>query len=268
MNVIPIPDDHDLVGLAGDWHGATRWAAAAIKSFGKAGVRTIFHLDDFAFWPGNSGLSYLRRVEAACKENNVEIFLTPGNHEDWNALTGLFVRGDGPQQITEHVYALPRGWRWSLRGREFVSLGGGPSIDYEFRTPGVDWWPSEAITDADIDHVIAGGPADVMLAHDSPNQGTRSVRRIIAENPLGFSAVARAYANVGRERMSRAFTAVRPRLFVHGHYHVYDEVIQRANNATGTWSHRVLSLEQETGHGNAAILDVSNLRSTLLRVPQ
>ncbi|WP_104090890.1 metallophosphoesterase [Cryobacterium sp. N19] len=266
MGQTQIPDDERLVGLAGDWHGATRWGIAVVKALNAAGVRTLFHLGDFGFWPGHTEFSYVQRLEVACAENNVTIYVTPGNHEDWDILKDLFEQGPGPRQITTHIFALPPGWRWTVRKRSFVSLGGAPSIDFEYRTAGEDWWPAEAVSDTDVDRVIAGGHADVMLAHDAPNNATLAVQKIVSVNPIGISPAARAYAAQGRAQMTRAFAAVQPKLYAHGHYHVYDEVSRAANRTTGTWQHHILSLEHELRPGNSAILDVDRLRTTLLKV--
>lgn len=47
-----------------------------------------------------------------------------------------------PVSLSDHVTVLPRGHRWEIAGRSFVSLGGAPSVDYlqPFRHQGESWW--------------------------------------------------------------------------------------------------------------------------------
>jgi hypothetical protein len=107
----------------------------------------------------------------ACADHGVDIWITPGNHEDWGRLTTMWASPENvgqPLQLTDHVRVLPRGCRFELGGRSFVSLGGAPSVDLDRRTVGKDWWAEEAITPEDVELVVEGGHADVMLAHDAP----------------------------------------------------------------------------------------------------
>jgi hypothetical protein len=89
---------------------------------------------------------------------------------------------------------LPRGARFTVVGRSFVSLGGAPSIDFETRVPGGDWWPTEMITYEDVAHVVAGGTADVMLTHDAPDAPwqTPAVHAVCSGNPGGWPKMARS----------------------------------------------------------------------------
>ena len=71
--------------FAGDWHGNLLWATSRIQSIGSSGVKTILHVGDFGIWPGASGKRYLQGVENTCERHDVDILITPGNHEDWGA---------------------------------------------------------------------------------------------------------------------------------------------------------------------------------------
>lgn len=158
------------------------------------------------------------------------MFVTPGNHEDYDQIAELPALDLGHdigevQWITYHIALLPRGHRWERNGWSFVSLGGGPSVDRWSRREGLDWWEAEAITDDDVARVVEAAPADVMLAHDAPDAalGTRAVASVLSSNPIGWPAHALRYATEGRDRMTAAFLTVEPRLFLHGHYHLKDE---------------------------------------------
>jgi len=250
------------VALAGDWHGNTRWAVARIAEIAESGVSLILHLGDFGIWPGTSGRIYLDRLEDACAEHGVGIWVTPGNHEDWGRLTRWWAQPDHagrPLQLTKHIAVLPRGYRFELEGRTFVSLGGAPSVDLANRSRGKDWWPEEMITDEDVTAVVEGGYADVMLAHDAPlaPYEVDRVAHIRTHNEWGWPDRALAYAKVGAERMHKAFIGVAPRLFVHGHYHVVGEAtVALPDRAHDT---RIWSLNCDGVDGNVRYLDLGTL---------
>lgn len=264
-----------VVGFAGDWHGDTAWAVQQVRDLGDRGVRVLCHVGDFGIWPGPTGRRYLQAVEQACAEHGVTMLVTPGNHEDWDQIAATVPRdlGDGwgaVRHLSDGVKVLPRGHRFTLTtaagaARSFVSLGGAPSIDFEYRREGRDWWPAEMITDADVDATVAGGHADVMIAHDSPDvpYAVGEVAAILASNPMGWSQQALAYAAVGRKRMHRAYEGVAPTWFFHGHYHVagirqvHDDTTPAVTAAQGqAW---VVALDQQRTAGNVACLDLDSL---------
>lgn len=258
------------VALAGDWHGNTRWAAARIAEVAAYDVALILHLGDFGVWPGPSGRWYIEHLEDACAKYGVGIWVTPGNHEDWGRLARLWAdphHTGRPLHLSKHIAILPRGHRFELKGRSFVSLGGAPSVDLNFRSRGHDWWPQEAITDDDVERVIEGGHADVMLAHDAPlaPYEVPHVARIRAETGT-WPDNALAYARVGAERMHQAFLGVRPLLFAHGHYHVSDETTVELP-ATG-YPTKIWSLNCDGVDGNIRYLDLTTLEEPAHTPPE
>lgn len=65
--------------------------------------------------------------------------------------------------------------------------------------------------------------------------------------------MALAYCAVGRRRLTRALLAVRPRVFVHGHFHVHDERMV----AVDGWKHPVVAVSLGADgdlRGNLALL--------------
>jgi hypothetical protein len=263
------------VVFAGDWHGNLPWATSRIQSVGASGVTTILHVGDFGLWPGNSGRRYLQIVEKTCARAGVELLVTPGNHEDWARLTALWAnprRRDPetgaplPLQLTDHIRVLPRGHRFTIGGTSFLSFGGAASVDRHLRTEGVDWWPEEMPSEADVDYAIAGGPVDVLVAHDSPEAEwcVPAVRETLARNPLGWPQTSLTWAAVSRERVNRVFETVRPRLLVHGHHHVWGTRTVRLHGSAH--STQVVSLAADGGSGNVWRLDLDDLtRAALIR---
>lgn len=255
----------DVVGLAGDWHGNTRWAMDAVRRLAvDHRVTTLLHLGDFGIWPGPPGEAYLHKVDRVCHQHNVRLLVTPGNHENWPRInrTPVEARDDiGPVVwLRDHIAVLPRGHRFTLNDRSVVSLGGAPSVDFEHRTPGKDWWVEEMIGHNEAAVAAAAGRAEIMLTHDSPGSPwcTRKVAHVCTTNSGGWSTAALAYAAVGRQRLTLAFQGVRPDVLVHGHYHVADEAVVTHRGHTC----RVVALHMDGHDGNLALLDTGDLTVT------
>lgn len=256
MNESPFDRGDTVVAIAGDWHGSTSWAQTAIPFLGRLGVQTIYHLGDLGYMGESRGTGYARRLDDWLTEADIILACTPGNHSNWAALDQGFAEHPGQQLVLEpRVRMLPRGFRWTHAGRSFVSLGGGPSIDRDTRIPFRTWWPTEAITDQDVQDVVAGGHAEIMLTHDAPLTGTKIVARIRDAKPLASTPKIEAtyqYAREGAERVETAFRAVRPHAAFHGHFH------QAAKIELPT-GQRVFSLDREWTRGNLGLLDLTTL---------
>jgi Icc-related predicted phosphoesterase len=254
------------VVFAGDWHGNLPWATSRIQSIAASGVTTILHVGDFGIWPGASGKRYLQAVENTCARNGVEILVTPGNHEDWARLTALWANAKHrdpdtgaalPVFLTEHVQVLPRGHRFEIDGTRFMSFGGAASVDRHLRTEGVDWWPEEMPTEGDVQAAIAGEPVGVLITHDSPEAEwcVPAVRATLAHNPHGWPQDSLSWAAVSRSRVNRVFEAIRPRLLVHGHHHVWGERVVQLPHADHVT--KVVSLASDGEIGNVWRLDLN-----------
>lgn len=247
-----IEDYRTVIGFAGDWHGDLSWAERAISLFASEGISTVHHVGDFGAWRDRSGDKYLFRLNRLCRRVGVELYVTPGNHEDWDLLDALFVEhGNAPAPLAEHIHLLPRGYRWTHGERSFLSLGGAPSVDFLERREGRDWWPGEAITSDVVDIVAAQGHADILITHDAPVPATDAVDRVRASSR--WPAAAQLYADAGARLLTDAYRAVAPQLLFHGHYHVQDE---RTNPYTGQ---HIISLDMERTAGNLTTLDLDTL---------
>ena len=120
------------------------------------------------------------------------------------------------------------------------------------------------ISDADADLAIEtteefkdSGGVGVMFAHDAPDGGTLAVQRIIDGNPQGWSRSAINYATEGRTRMNNVVYAVKPEVFLHGHYHVFDQgwISYGENQPPGI----ITSFNPDGMIGNIAIMDVDDI---------
>lgn len=244
--------DDLTVAIAGDWHGNTAWIHKMIPAISRTdpGVRTILHLGDL--WPN---ASVLRTIDIQCRATGIErVLVTLGNHEPWPVLTErLDASPGGAVQLSEHVFVLQRPQRFTIFGRQFLSLSGASSVDAEWRIPGKEWWPDERITDEQVAAAIAGGLCDIMLTHESvAGTPVELVQRILNGNPLGFPETALAKSAASREQVSRVWNATRPDLLVHGHMHAAGEGITDDGR-------RVVSLGCDGQAQNAVILDLTDL---------
>lgn len=250
----PLADPGRLV-LAGDWHGDTAWARQVIRHAPVAadGQRLIIQLGDFGVWPGGSGVRYLDAIAAALAEFDAVCLFIDGNHEDFPQLARYPMDSDGLREIRPRLFHLPRGTRWNWRGIRFLALGGATSLDRPWRTAGVDWWPEEELTRADVDHAIAGGVCDVMLTHDSPT----GVDVPGLPPASTWDAVEVERAGRHRDLLREVVDAVRPRRLIHGHFHSrYDAELR----LDGGHLVSVTGLANEwTGSDGCLALDVSSL---------
>lgn len=253
------------IGLAGDWHGNTRWAVSVLDFFAKNGISVVYQVGDFGLWPGADGKAYLDAVRKVCEENGQRLWITPGNHEDYDQIENVEGEiqnlGGGPR-FTWEVALLPRGFAWEEGGLKFCSLGGAPSVDRLSRKPGRSWWEGERITLEDVRR-LEGVEADVMLTHDSGNACTPAVAAIIDVPPhkAPWPEITLIEAAEGRKMLDLAIELVKPKLLVHGHYHVYDLAIGRGEPEEGGMV--VLSLDMDGLRTNVAVLDTETLFSDL-----
>ena len=223
------------------------------------GIKTIYQAGDFGFWPGASGQMYLNSVINLCKHHGITLWVTPGNHEDYTQIADpeTFDGSVPAKQVIEdgdgwEFAVLPRGYQWEFGGLTWVSFGGAPSIDFEHRREGQSWWPEEMIRDSDLLRLpMRSERTDVMITHDAPDGGTDEVQRIIDTPPhlSGWSEAGLRYAREGRMKMNQAVELVKPRVFIHGHFHAPGMKYNEERDTT------YLSLGMDGEDANAVIFD-------------
>lgn len=244
--------------LVGDTHANIHWwEQVVVPAAAYLDVDAVVQLGDFGFWPGSQDF-----VDAAAA-TAVPVFFLDGNHEHHEHLTRTVTAaraagGDGsvggpydPVPLGGNLHYLPRGGRLRFDGVTVAAFGGAHSIDRAWRTPGVDWFPAEAVTGDDLARLAAGGAADVLLCHDAP---ASAAVPLLADRELSdVWRRERPACDAHRSRLDDALDLVRPSLVVHGHYHVrWEGTIERW---WGTC--RVVGLAEDgsdPGH-NLAVLD-------------
>lgn len=255
MHAFETADSFDLpdprVWVAGDWHGSAAWVQASMPAMRRYDslMSTIVHVGDF--WPDPS---FLSTVDYWAARAGIErVLVTLGNHEPYGDITPLQSEHPGAVRVSEVVWLLPRPFRFTVIGRDVLSLGGAASVDRQLRTEGRDWWPDELITEAMEHDAIAGGAVDILLTHESPGaDAVPEVRRLLAGNPYGYPEAALAVSASQRQRIDHVREAVHPALHLHGHMHVAGERVLPSGQ-------RVVSLPCDGDVGNVVLLDVATL---------
>jgi hypothetical protein len=180
----------------------------------REGCDLIFQVGDFGFWP-HTDPEYVDQVNRHLLKQDMWMVWIDGNHENFDVLyTTEWPRTEkGFWRIADRVMYAPRGHRWQWDGLNFLSLGGGYSIDKQWRLSqgpmGVYWWPQETITLREVYKAIEGGAVDVMFTHDMPT-GVDLGITLYKENPEDVQ---------NRMAVRTVVNDVKPKRLYHGHYH-------------------------------------------------
>ncbi len=212
--------------FAGDWHGFTGQALAVVRHAVKNNIKTIIQVGDFGIWQGNEGDKFIHKLERDLKAAGITCYFIDGNHENFNKLYGFPINKDGLREIAPHILHMPRGFVFKWQGLNVLALGGAYSVDKDGRVPGKSWWIEELINDQDVKTAVANaksaGKIDLMITHDSPI----SVPNTITDDPISQMNGIRFFgesnivsSNDHRKVLDTVYSAAKPSLIVHGHYH-------------------------------------------------
>lgn len=270
------------IGLLGDTHGEKPWIRFALWKFAKEGITEIYQVGDFGIYLSIHSQEFIAETNRIAKAHGQTVYITPGNHEDWDYLAELFADAsktneEGWSLLRSNVLVAPRNLRWERDGVSFLSLGGAPSIDRSWRVsmdarhPNAKnklWHAGEALTLDDVQKAVEGGYADVMLAHDAP-AGVPTIDRTI-NLPSSRARWKRAdllYAEDGRRLITQAFQGVNPLTYIHGHYHfLVDDMIRRHSDSDverENWTH-VLGLDCNGSARSMGVYDTETKVATSL----
>ncbi|MDT5012316.1 MAG: hypothetical protein QOH57_3933 [Mycobacterium sp.] len=203
--------------LTGDWHRNTGWALSMIEHADQAGVDTILQLGDFGFWPEDDGTDdYVASLSTQLQQSGMRLFWLDGNHENHDAIDAGLTNNRGP------VEYLPRGFRWRWWGKDWMSVGGGVSVDKEWRRPGVDWFDREMLSPDEFEICCRPGNVDVIVSHDCPAGVV--IPGFHAEEKQGitpslFPPEAIAESEAHRALLAAICESTTPAYVFHGHYH-------------------------------------------------
>lgn len=220
-----LPEPNRIMML-GDTHGNTVWTCNAVNYAADNGANVIVQVGDFGHWtPGASTKSFLLHVHKALEEHGVTLYWVRGNHEDHADIRERLAGSREAQPLYKkypRIIHLPDGFRWNWFGKDWMALGGAASVDRLTRTPGKSWWPEEVLSDEDVEYASRPGNVDIIVAHDCPfgvdipKIGTGSSPNTDSGWPLATLIESGEH----RRRVRQVVDAVRPKVLVHGHYHL------------------------------------------------
>lgn len=260
-----------LIGVMGDIHGNTRWTVPAIREICQRlePPRIILQAGDCGIWRRETEprlkmfptvwdvpeipAHFPDVVNAVLEEEDAELWMCEGNHEDHDLLDEIFAAAEGASdvRITPRVRWLLRGYRWTWHDRTWLACGGAVSVDKLLRKEGISWFPQEEITDLQEEFVISGGPADVLLSHDAPSDVPL---KLFNPPPVMWRPMI-PRAEEHRDRLQRICVAVKPSYIFHGHYHQSQVTTRHA-----AWGKcRFTSLDMDGKRGNWGILDTRTM---------
>ncbi|HEX6682975.1 MAG TPA: metallophosphoesterase, partial [Candidatus Limnocylindrales bacterium] len=215
MTVDPLREP-SRIAFTGDVHMNAAWTRQAIEHALELGADVIVQLGDFAY---TLAPKFMRTVEKTLADADIPLLFVDGNHEAFDLLLRYRIHDNGLRKLTDHVWHLPRGFRWQWGGLDWVALGGAHSVDRQWREPGISWWREETITPQQEKRAIERGLVDVLIAHDCPT-GVVVPGVDDRSEPAPFPELELLLAGAHRDVLRRVVDAVQPRAIWHGHYHV------------------------------------------------
>lgn len=249
MNATPDPN---RIAFVGDLHDNIDAFIHTTDLAVSVGAATIIQTGDFGFHrPADLELLQIIIDE---RDPGVDYRIIDGNHEDFTLLTPDAAE---PAALTRSITYMPRGLRTTVAGANMLFLGGATSTDRQWRTEGVDWFPAEHITDAQVDRAItaagtstgtATGPVDILVTHET---GSVAFAALAHNSPHAQTKESDPLSQADRTRIDRVLTAVHPGVHVHGHHHT-----RFAAPLDGELTDTLdVSLAKETDDGSVVVLD-------------
>lgn len=214
--------------VAGDSHGDTQWMRDTVLAAARrAGASCVLQLGDFGWWPSTR---FAITTQGIARRLDLEgVYFLSGNHEHHPDLLRQPTDADGLRPLGDRLAHLPHGLRWEAAGVHCLAVGGAGSIDRDHRHVGFDWFTEEALTPTDVDRAIEGGPVDVVFSHDAPTD-------VVLTGDFPMSLVTertKLWAQESRERLQRIIDVVRPRLVLHGHWHLHHRQVATRRDGGG-----------------------------------
>lgn len=207
--------------LAGDAHGNCSFVITLLDRAKNEGCEKIIALGDFGFWEHTpDGRKFLKDVEKHAAKRGITVLALDGNHDKSSLTLELHPDRDdeGFHIVSDHVRYIPRGHRWTWRGKRFAAYGGAYSVDKQWRLdlekrrkgPRTLWFPEEEMTEEEVNQLLDSDPStvDVLLTHDKPRASQPDWNR---------KDIPECWPN--QDRIQLVARTLQPRLLVHGHLH-------------------------------------------------
>ena len=168
------------VFVAGDLHG-THDIKKLTSKFWKTGNSLdkqdyLVIAGDFGFIWANEILATERYWMKWFQDKPWTTLVVPGNHENYNRIFALPITemfGGKVRQYNDSVIFLERGETYTIANKTFWVMGGGLSIDKEYRIVDISYWMQELLTYNEMDYGIeklqeVHGDVDYVITHAAP----------------------------------------------------------------------------------------------------
>jgi Icc-related predicted phosphoesterase len=213
-----ITETPNLVAVAGDWHGDTAYAVNVIHQLAEVDVDIIVHTGDFGYWPRDGKDEFIDRLTEVLEATDLELWFVDGNHENHTALNEIPLNEEGLRPLSNRIFHIPRGFRWTWGETTWMGFGGATSVERNQRVTYVSWFPEEEHTEEELEYALRPGNVDVVVSHDSPNLSALIFD--FCKGPSGWSESVLVKAAASRHRLDRLLEAKNPSFWYHGHYHM------------------------------------------------
>lgn len=197
--------------VVGDTHGQKGLAHDISRVAAKHLCDSVIQLGDFGFgWrTGIKGNDlWLTEVAEAAAFHGVHWYFIDGNHDNHPKLWVT--------EMPEHVTYMARGAKLVVGNDTIGFMGGAVSVDKGGRNAYLDWWPTEEITYADVNKALdTWDDVSVVLTHDAPTAFPCLPDPDDDFWPAHIIEQARAH----RRNFDPILEAIKPKFWIHGHYH-------------------------------------------------
>ena len=215
--------------VCGDIHGYWRHLNELIS---KKNPELILQCGDFGWWPKfhetktiNSeeydfvGHTRFRKSwnQFGIKNPNTIILFAPGNHEDW---TDLALREETTKEfeVMPDVHYRPFASLYELPdGRIVMFCGGAFSMDKDMRTPGIDWFHNEIITDREMMRLDEVERVDIVISHTCPVEFAQQMH---SRGIVYINENISEHRDSSRQALSYVLQKYNPSLWYFAHFHV------------------------------------------------
>lgn len=203
-----------LVLVCGDTHADFR-ELNTIMAHNEPSV--VLVCGDFGYWNKSTWRKgTVGNFVDGIKPGNTKVYWCDGNHEDHNLLQQLRKEHgrEKPIEVAHNVFYCPRGSTLELEdGRTVLFMGGAYSIDKAYRTPHVDWFPEEVISEEDMRH-LPDTKVDIVISHTCPSFVAKNL--ILPHHYYGVGKV----IDQSCSHLDKVFDKYNPSLWYFGHWHI------------------------------------------------
>lgn len=148
---------------------------------------------------------------------NEKVFTTNPPYDHIMKGDHKFIRGnhDNPIVCQQQSYWIPDGTIEVVNGVKLMYVGGGISIDKDWRTEGFDYWADEELSYHKLQGIIDlydVEKPDIMVSHEIPEEITKVIEIVSGRQKLNIDSRT-------RDAFQTMFENHQPKLWIHGHWH-------------------------------------------------